>query len=156
LASRGAIALAAVVAALVLSAIAGCGESGGVEEGATVTAYVVAPLCPEAKQALAGKGAEAGSVRVRAVCLPPARSGGGLDLAAIGAGARRATGDSSSIAYIEPPDPAAARFSETILESAGVPSIVENSGAAAISRLRKALSEADLSSLRDSVSDELR
>jgi hypothetical protein len=142
--------------ALALTAIAGCGESGGVEEGATVTAYVVAPLCPEAKRALAGKGAEAGSVRVRAVCLQPVHSDGKLDLAAIGAGARRATEDSSSIAYIEPADPAAARFSEPILESAGVPLIAESSGAAAISQLLKAIDEADLDSLRDSVNDALR
>jgi hypothetical protein len=127
-----------------------------VEDGATVTAYVVAPLCPDAKQALGRGGADAGSVRVQAVCLPPAHSDGKLDLSAIGAGARRATEDSSSIAYIEPPDPAAARFSETILESAGIPLIVNNSGAAAISELRKALREADSGSLRDSVSESLR
>jgi hypothetical protein len=93
---------------------------------------------------------------VRAVCLPPARSEGKLDLAAIGAGARRATEDSSSIAYIEPVDPPAARFSEPILESAGIPLIADHSGAAAISQLRKALQEADLGSLRDSVNDSLR
>lgn len=143
-------------ATLALAGIAGCGESGGVEEGATVTAYVVAPLCPEAQRALAGDGAEAGSVRVRAVCLPPARSDGRLDLAAIGSGARRATEDSSSIAYIEPPDPAAARFSEPILESAGIPLIVDDSGAGAISKLRKALNGADPNSLRASVDDALR
>jgi hypothetical protein len=127
-----------------------------VEDGATVTDYVAAPLCQEAKQALVSGGADAGSVRVRAVCLRPAHSDGELDLAAIGAGARRATEDSSSIAYIEPPDPAAARFSETILESAGVPLVVNSSGAAAISELRKALREADSSSLRGSVREELR
>jgi hypothetical protein len=93
---------------------------------------------------------------VRAVCLPPAHSKGKLDLAAIGAGARRATEDSSSIAYIEPPDAAAARFSEPILESAGTPLIADNSGATAIAELRKALGEADSNSLRDSVSDALR
>lgn len=147
---------ALAAAALALATIVGCGESGGVEEGATVTAYVVAPLCPEARQALAGDGANAGSVRVRAVCLPPAHSDGRLDLAAIGAGARRATEDSSSIAYIEPSDPAAARFSEPILESAGVPLIADDSGAAAISELRKALNGADPNSLRDSVNDALR
>jgi hypothetical protein len=126
-----------------------------VEEGATVTAYVVAPLCPEAQQALARDGAGAGSVRVRAVCLPPAHIKGKLDLVAIGAGARRATEDSSSIVYIEPPDTAAARFSEPILESAGVPLLIESSGEAAISQLRKALRGADSGSLRNSVNDAL-
>ena len=154
MARRRAAALAA--AALALAGIVGCGESGGVEDGATVTAYVVAPLCPDATQALVSAGSDAGSVQVRAVCLPPAHSDGKLDLAAIGAGARRATEDSSSIAYIEPPDPAAARFSETILESAGIPLIVNSSGAAAISELRKALREADSGSLRDSVNEALR
>jgi hypothetical protein len=147
---------ALAAAALALAGIAGCGESQGAQEGATLTAYVVAPLCAEATRALAGDGADAGAVGVRAVCLPPAHGDGKLDLAAIGAGARRATEDSSSIAYIEAPDDDAARFSEPILESAGIPVISNSSGTAAISELRKALREADLSSPRTSVTDALR
>ena len=45
---------------------------------------------------------------------------GKLDLATIGANARRATEDSSSIAFIGEPTKAASRFTETILEEAGI------------------------------------
>ena len=145
-----------IVAALLLAAASGCGESEGATEGAVVTAYVDAPLCREAERALAREGARADSLRVRVSCLEPTHSGGRLDLAAVGGNARRASGDSTTIAYIEAPDPRAARFSETILESAGIPRIANSSGEAAISDLLKALSEADLNSLRDSVDDELQ
>lgn len=121
-----------------------------------VTAYVDAPLCGEAERALAREGARADSLRVKVSCLEPTRSAGGLDLAAVGANARSASGDSTTIAYIEAPDPRAARFSEAILESAGIPRIANASGEAAVSELLKALSEADLNSLRDSVADELQ
>jgi len=99
---------------------AGCGGSSGVAKGATVTAYVAGALCSEAKKELAHHGAEAGDVKVRAVCLPSSEKGGKLDLATIGSNARRATEDSSSIAYIGEPTRAASRFAETILEEAGI------------------------------------
>jgi hypothetical protein len=148
----------AAVAALFLgiAGVVGCGGGEGAAEGAVVTAYVDASLCGEAEQALAREGARADSLRVRVSCLEPTRAGARLDLATVGANARLASEDSTSIAYIEAPDPKAARFSETILESAGIPRISNTSGEAAISDLLEALDEADLNSLRASVNDELQ
>jgi hypothetical protein len=144
-----------MVACILLLAV-GCGEGEGVADGATVSAYVAAPLCAEAKRELARDGGEAGGVRVRAVCLPSVESGRKLDLAAIGANARRATEDSTAIGYIGEPTKAATRFSAPILESANVPQLSESSGAVAMSKLLRALDEADTSgSLRESIDDEL-
>jgi hypothetical protein len=111
---------------------------------------VIAPLCVGAKRELAREVARAGSVavgasdvRVRAVCLPSARSGGRLSLATVGANARRATEDSTSVAYLEPPDRAANRFSDPILESAGIAWIASNSGKTAMAHLLHAIAESD-------------
>lgn len=153
--SKAAFVAAAALLLLVVLGV-GCGGGEGAAEGASVTAYVDASLCGEAKQALAREGGRVDSLRVRVSCLEPTRTGARLDLATVGANARRASEDSTAIAYVEAPDPKAARFSETILESAGIPHLVDNSGQAAMSDLLKALSEADLNSLRDSVSDELQ
>jgi hypothetical protein len=121
-----------------------------------VSVYVAAPLCAEAKRELAREGGQAGDVRVRAVCLPSAESDGKLDLARIGANARRATEDSTTVGYIGEPTRAATRFSEPILESAGIAQISESSGAAAVQKLLRAVDEAgDSGSLRESVDDEL-
>jgi hypothetical protein len=134
----------------------GCGEAGGVGSGATVTAYVAAPLCAEAKRELGRDGAKAGEVRVRVICLPKVERGGRLNLGAIGAGARRATEDSTSIAYITTPDPGAVRFSETILEEAGIAQLQTSSGATAMNQLLHAVDEAaDSSNLRESVDKSL-
>jgi hypothetical protein len=75
---------------------------------------------------------------VRVVCLPSAESSRKLDLAQIGANARRATEDSSSIAYIGEPTRAASRFSEPILEEAGIRQFSQMSGAEA---MRKVLAD---------------
>jgi hypothetical protein len=131
----------------------GCGGGGGVSEGATVTAYVEAPLCAGARRALEREGAEAGSVRVRAVCLADSRDGGGQDLATVGANARRATEDAGSIAYIEPP--ATPSFSRPIVEAAEIPVIRSTSGERAMEQLLGAIAEGDSGSLRDSVSEAL-
>ncbi len=149
----------AVLAALVvlLIAVAGCGESNGVAAGATVTAYVAGPLCAEAKRELARHGGEAGDVRVRVVCLPSSERGGQLKLATIGANARRATEDSSSIAYIGEPSRAASRFAQTILEEAAIAQLQTSSGATAMSQLLQAVEQASgrSGSLRASVLDQL-
>jgi hypothetical protein len=152
MAARGAVVIAA--ACLLLGA-AGCGEDAGVADGATVTAYVDAPLCASAKRELATTGSEAGSVQVEAVCLPSPRSGTRLNLAMIGANARRASEDSSSIAVLEADDPAANRFSRPILEAAGIAWISSDSGAAAMKQLLRAVAESDSDSLRDSVRESL-
>jgi hypothetical protein len=135
-----------VALALALLA-AGCGD-GGASAGATVTVYAAAPLCREA-----GKGAHAGDLSVRVVCLPPVEKGGEADLAAAGADARRATEDSTSVAYLEAPGPAAA-FGQTVVESADIAWIETNSAAAAMHRIVKAL-EGDSTSPRQAVLDEV-
>lgn len=118
-----------------------------------MSVYVAAPLCAEAEQVLARDGGEAGGLRVRVRCLPSVEGGGRLDLAQIGANARRAVEDSSTVGYIGEVSPRATRFSRPILESAEVPQLPNQSGATAMSQLLKAITEAsDTSgSLRESV-----
>lgn len=133
-----------MVAAVVL---AGCG-AGGAASGATVSVYATAPLCKEARR---GSGA-AGDLEVRVICLPPSGSRE-ADLAATGAAARRATEDSTSVAFLEAPGPAAG-FSRSIVEAADVAWIETNSGSTAMRRIRSAL-EGDASSPRKAVLDEV-
>ncbi len=149
--SRAAV-LAAVICALL--GASGCGESSGAADGATVTAYVAAPLCAEAKRELERHGAKAGELRVRILCLEATGDAKGLDLATVGANARRATEDSTAVGYLEAPG-AAVRFSRPILEAAGIATVVDASGAAAMGRLLDAIAAADTGSLRQSVSDAL-
>jgi hypothetical protein len=122
-----------------------------------VSVYAATPLCGEAKSELARDGGRAGDVRVRVVCLPRAESSRKLELAQIGANARQATEDSSAIAYIGEPTRAASRFSEPILETAGIAQLSQTSGAAAMNKLLQAVDEAgDSGSLRASVNDALQ
>ena len=104
---------------LLLAVLAGCGEESGVADGATVTAYVAAPLCGEAKLELEREGARAGEVRVRLFCLETTGGAGGVDLATVGENARRASEDSTAVGYLEAPG-RAARFATPILETAGI------------------------------------
>lgn len=134
-------------------AIGGCGESGA-SAGATVSVYVSAPLCREAKRQLAREAGSVEDLHVRAICLPPVESAGHVDLARTGANARRATEDSTSVAYLEAPGPAA-RFSETIVEAADIAWLETSSGSAAMRRVLKALKEAGSSSPRDAVRESL-
>jgi hypothetical protein len=148
-------AAAAGLAASFLLALAGCG-GGGIAEGATVSVYVAAPLCAGAKQEIARRGERAGEVRVRALCLARSERGGRIDLAAIGAGARRATQDSSTVGYIGEADPRATRFSSTILESAGIAQVSGMPGKVAMARLLGAIEGAgDADNLREVVDDEV-
>jgi len=145
--------LAVVIGALSLAG-AGCGEGEGVAAGATVTAYVEAPLCPRAERELAREGGRAGDVRVRAVCLESIEDGKRLDLAAAGANARRATEDSAAVGYLELPRTPS--FSRPILEAANVAVIRTNSGKAAMAQLLQAIQAADTSNpLRDQVRESL-
>jgi hypothetical protein len=147
--------MAAVVIACLLVALAGCGGAEGVEAGATVRAYVVQPLCAGAREELRKADGRAGDVRVEAVCLPSVEGKGKLKLATVGANARRATEDSTSVAYLEAPGPGN-QFAEPILESAEVPSIHDSSGTRAMAQLLHAIDNAGASdSLRVSVSNEL-
>jgi hypothetical protein len=138
---------------MLLLAVAGCGESG-VSSGATVSVYVSASLCPEAKRQLARSDGRAGDVRVRVVCAAEAKDRNRLDLATVGANARRAVEDSATVGYIETRGPAT-RFSQPILEEAGIARISSSSGATTMRRLLQAIEDADTSSLRDSVHDAL-
>ena len=144
--------LAAAIGALLVGG-AGCGEETGVSAGAVVAAYVEAPLCAGAKRELGRQGGRVGEVRVRVVCLERVDDGGRLDLAAVGANARRATEDSATIAYLEPP--ATPSFSRPIVEAATIPVIRDTSGANAMASLLGALQDADPDSLRDSVREAL-
>lgn len=131
---------------------AGCGE-GGVGGGATVSVYVAAPLCREAKGALR-VGGKADDLEVRAICLPPVEAKGAPDLDTAGANARRATEDSTSVAYLEAPGPAA-KFSQPILEAADVAWVKTSSGATAIREVLEALEERGSSSPRGAVLDQV-
>jgi hypothetical protein len=141
---------------VLLATLAGCGEGNGVASGASVNIYAAETLCAEAKRELARDGGEAGDVRVQITCLPSAESSHGLDLSTIGANARRATEDSTTIGYIGEPTRAASRFAKPILEEAGIAQLSEASGAAGMRKLLKAIDEAGGSgSLRESVLNQL-
>ena len=140
-----------VVAALT----AGCGESG-VADDATLSVYVSRPLCAEARAASAEAGSRADDLRLRVVCVDDLRGSGDARLAAIGAGARRASEDSAAIAYLGTTDPVATRFSEPILEAADIPLIAAPSGRAGVRRLLRGLRRAgDSGSLREALAEEL-
>jgi hypothetical protein len=126
------------VACIVLMAGAGCGSGGEIADGTAVTVYAGAPLCAGAKGELARRGDMAGSVRVRLACLKDAQQGGRLNLARTGANARRATEDSTSVAYVVPPG-REATFSRPILEEAQIAVITSNSGAKAMATILAAL-----------------
>ncbi|HVO54384.1 MAG TPA: hypothetical protein VMT37_08225 [Solirubrobacterales bacterium] len=148
------LALVLVGAAGVLT---GCGGDEGVAAGATVRVYVEAALCPGAERALTTAGGEAGDLRVRAVCLPPVEGAAlgsrRVKLAVVGSNARRATQDSSSVAYLEPPGPAN-RFAEPILEEPGIAFVKSSSGARAMRNVLSAVEEAGSGS--GSIRDEVR
>ncbi len=144
-----------VAACVLLVGAAGCGGGTGVSEDATVTAYVEDPLCVTAKRELAEHDGRAGDLRVRAVCVPSPHEAKKLNLATLGANARQATEDSTSVAYLEALDPRASRFVHPILETAEVPWISEDSGAAAMAHLLKLLESADSGSLREHLREDL-
>lgn len=144
------------LAALLGAALAGCGGAEGVAGGATVTAYVVPPLCAEAERELAREQGQAGDLRVKAVCLPSVESHGTLKLATVGANARSATEDSTAVAFLEAPGKAS-RFAHPILETAEIPWLASGSGKLAMSRLLRAIDDAGASgSLRAALSSELQ
>jgi hypothetical protein len=133
-------------------AAGGCGE-GGAQSGATVAVYVVPPLCQEARAKVDDAGRKAGDLWVRVLCLRRVERGGRADLAMAGENARRATGDSTSVAFLEAPGPAAAS-TRSILENANVAWVETNSAAAVVWRILRALAGDD-SSPRQAVLDKL-
>ncbi|HET7120597.1 MAG TPA: hypothetical protein VFI17_05045 [Solirubrobacterales bacterium] len=149
--------LSALTVALLLLAggilAAGCGEDGAAA-GATISVYVAAPLCKEARQQLRRESGRVGDLRVRPVCLASVEAKGGADLARAGANARRATEDSTAVAFLEAPGPAA-KFSAPIVESADIGWATATSGAAAMRRVLLALAEGDPNAPRTAVREVL-
>jgi hypothetical protein len=76
------------------------------------------------------------------VCLDDSAGAGRWSLAAVGANARRAIEDSTTIGYIGEPGAVASGFSRPILETAGVPQLPGGSGAVAMDKLLHAIRQA--------------
>ncbi|HEX6455441.1 MAG TPA: hypothetical protein VF009_02855 [Solirubrobacterales bacterium] len=139
--------------ALLVFLVVGCGE-GEVASGARVSVYAAAPLCGEARAALREAGGKADDLAVRLVCPLPIQKKGGADLAVAGADARRATEDSSAVAFLEAPS-AAAEFTRSIVESADLAWVKAGSGATAMRRVLRALEERGSSTPRSAVLDQV-
>ncbi|HEX6204333.1 MAG TPA: hypothetical protein VFZ29_00810 [Solirubrobacterales bacterium] len=152
-------AIAALAAAGLMT---GCGK-GGAEEGARLNVYVSAPLsgaeaevgrkvCDEARQAVRRAG-EPGGFELGVVCLDAAGPEGRWTLAQVGANARRATEDSTAVAYLAEPEPAARRQSLPIVEAAGIAELGGLSGKEAVAKVATALEESDSDDPRQTVFD---
>lgn len=148
-------ALALCVLALATVGAVGCGEEDGVAEGATVRVYVEQPLCSTARYEKVESEHGGGSFEVRFVCLPSPRSGNEVDLAKAGANARRASEDSTTVGYLQPEDPSITRFTQPILESAGIGWIAADTPRDGIPRMLTLVDEADPSSVRADVRESL-
>jgi len=135
--------------------VVGCGGGEGVASGATVAAYVEAPLCAGAREELGRAHGRAGEVRVRAICLPSPQEAKKLNLATVGANARRATEDSTAVAYLEASEPRRAPFTRSILETAQIPWLRSSSGESAMARLLKLIEAAGSGSLRTQLREAL-
>lgn len=133
--------------------LAGCGGEGA-SSGATVSVYAAAPLCREVQGEVRSIGGKAGDLAVRAVCLPTVKAKKGVDLPVAGNNARRATEDSTAVAFLEAPG-AAARFGRSIVEAANLAWVETSSGSAAAHRVLRALAAAGSSPPREAVLDEV-
>ncbi|HEU5253821.1 MAG TPA: hypothetical protein VFU16_10910 [Solirubrobacterales bacterium] len=152
----------ALLAALAVMFGAGCGEEGAAG-GATVRIYVSAPLrggegeagrrlCDEAReQAAQGRGSE--QLELTVVCLDASGPEGKWTLAQVGANARRATEDSTAVAYVGEPDPRAREQSRPIVDAAGIAELGGLSGREAVTRVEGAIAEGDESEPRQAVFD---
>jgi branched-chain amino acid transport system substrate-binding protein len=149
------------VAALLAVVVAGCGE-GGAESGATVRVYVSAPLhggeaaagrrlCAGARDGAARAGNEVEDLKLEVVCLDAAGGTGRWTLARVGANARRATEDSTTVAYVGEPAARARKQSRPIVDAAEIAEISELSGKEAVARVISAIREGDASEPRDAV-----
>jgi hypothetical protein len=133
-------------------AIAGCG-GGGVSAGATVAVYVAPSLCREAR-GVASAAQGRSDLETRVVCLTAAAPGGGAALAVAGRNARRATEDSTAVAFLEAPGPTA-KFTRSIVEAAGVAWVEAASGRSAMRRVLAALDARGSASPRSAVLDQV-
>lgn len=147
---------AAALALAALVAVAGCGSGGGVEKGASVHVYVGSELCPDARDPLLAARGKAGDLEVRLVCLRPATAGTGrIDLAQVGANARRASEDSAAVAFLEAPG-RAAEFAAPIVAEAGIAFVAAADGASGMKRVLGAIEAAgDSGSPREEVENAL-
>lgn len=148
-----------------LAPLAGCG-GGGASTGATVTVYLSAPLrgpggrqgrtlCAEAESALSQAHGRAADLHVRAICLDAGTPAGTWTLARVGANARKAVEDSTTVAYIAEPQRPARLQSRPIVESAGIAEVVPSSGSSSMHQILQAIAAANTESLRDSVRESL-
>jgi hypothetical protein len=148
-------AAAAALALLALAVVTGCGGGNGVAAGATVNVYVNAQLCPGAREALSSVEGRAGDVDVRALCLRPALRAGKIDLVAQGQNARRATEDSTTVAFIEAKGKPS-QFTRPIVEAAEIAYVPATSGTTAMHQVLQAISNSGGGgSLRDQVREAL-
>ena len=93
---------------------------------------------------------------MRLICVSDSEHGRAWTLAAVGANARRATEDSTTVAYIADRDPTAAKYSRSILDEAGITQLSGQPGAAAMHQLLTAIEDAGSpSNLRESVNKSL-
>jgi hypothetical protein len=130
----------------------GCGDNV-VSADAVVSVYVAAPLCAEAQREAGRDREDAAGPEVRVLCLSSVKTGAGIGLSRAGRNARRATEDSTSVAYLEAPGPTA-KFSRSIVQAADIAWVEASSGSTAMRRILGAL-EGDGSSPRQAVLDEL-
>lgn len=141
--------------------LAGCGE-GGAEAGARVMVYVSAPLhgaeaeagrrlCEGARAEAARSGGKVEDLELAVVCLDAAGEEGRWTLARVGANARRATEDSTTVAYVGEPDPRARKQSRPIVAAAEIAELGGMSGEEAVSKVVAAIREGDASEPRSAV-----
>jgi hypothetical protein len=150
--------LACLLGALLVS---GCGEEGAAA-GATVRIYVSAPLhgdeaaagrklCAGARAEAAQGAGKVGDLELEVVCLDAAGDGGRWTLAQVGANARRATEDSTTVAYVGEPDPRAREQSRPIVDAAEIAELGGVSGEAAVAAVAAAIRDGDEGKPRDAV-----
>jgi hypothetical protein len=141
--------------------VSGCGEEGAAA-GATVRIYVSAPLhgaegaagrklCAGARGEASRSGGRVGDLKLEVVCLDAAGKGGRWTLAQVGANARRATEDSTAVAYVGEPDPRARTQSRPIVAAAEIAEIGGVSGEEAVGEVVGAIRDGDADHPRDTV-----
>jgi hypothetical protein len=146
---------------LALALVSGCGE-GGAEAGARVTVYVSAPLrgaeaaagrqlCEGARSEAERVGGKVEDLELEVVCLDAAGEGGRWTLAQVGANARRATEDSTTVAYVGEPDPRARKQSRPIVDAAEIAELGGLSGEEAMKAVSAAIRDGDASEPRQAV-----
>lgn len=111
-------------------------------------------LCGEARRALEREGGRAGEVRLRVVCLDAGGPGGEWTMASVGANARRASEDSTAVAYVGEPDREARKQSGPIVEGAEIAALGGLSGAEAMRQVLGAIAAGDSSQPREAVFDD--